>query len=379
MGWKKVTLGDVAEIKKGKKAEEVKEKTKDSVRYIQIEDLRNDFNVKYCMPNNKTVIVNKRDIIIAWDGANAGTINYGLNGAIGSTLAFIRLKKAEEDFYVPYIGRFLQTQERYLKDNCKGATIPHVRKEVLQGIKIPLPPMEIQKKIADALDKAQNLIDKRKEQLEKLDDFVQSVFLDMFGDPVVNPKGWEELKLSKIGELSRGRSRHRPRNDPKLLGGKYPLIQTGDVSNAGLYIKEYNQTYSELGLQQSKMWDAGTLCITIAANIAETGILAFDACFPDSIVGFTPNEKANSIYVQFWFMFLQKIIEANAPESAQKNINLRILRNLDIPVPPLKLQNKFAKIVEETEKKREIMERSLTKMETNFKSIMQKAFKGELF
>ena len=105
-------------------------------------------------------------------------------------------------------------------------------------------------------------------------------FVELFGDPVSNSYGLPEATLPELGEFGRGVSKHRPRNDPKLLGGEYPLIQTGDIANAGLYITSYNSTYSELGLKQSKMWDKGTLCITIAANIAKTSILEFDACFP---------------------------------------------------------------------------------------------------
>lgn len=168
---------------------------------------------------------------------------------------------------------------------------------------------------------------------------IKAQFIEMFGDPVTNPKGWTVEKLSEMGEVNRGVSKHRPRNDPKLLGGKYPLIQTGDVANAGLYIVDYSSTYSDFGLAQSKMWNKGTLCITIAANIAKTGILAFDSCFPDSIVGFVPNNRTNTYFINYWFSFFQKILEEQAPESAQKNINLRILYELDIICPPIILQN----------------------------------------
>jgi len=194
---------------------------------------------------------------------------------------------------------------------------------------------------------------KDKALIEKYNELTKSLFLDMFGDPVTNPKGWEKGKFSEVGQLDRGKSKHRPRNAPELLGGDYPLIQTGDVANCSGYIREYKSTYSEIGLKQSKMWDKGTLCITIAANIAKTGILMFDACFPDSVVGFIPNSKTNSLYIQFWLSFLQKTLEDSAPESAQKNINLAILRKLDLPLPPIYLQNKFADLVMEVEKQKQ--------------------------
>jgi type I restriction enzyme S subunit len=214
----------------------------------------------------------------------------------------------------------------------------------LKKLRIPLPRLEEQKAIVAKLDRAQRLIDIDKAMLAKYDQLIQSVFLDMFGDPVTNPKGWEIKKLGDVGTLGRGKSKHRPRNDPSILGGKYPLIQTGDVSNAGLFITDYDSTYNEQGLKQSKLWDKGTLCITIAANIAKVGILDFAACFPDSVVGFK-SEQASSVFIYSWMGFLQDIIEEQAPVSAQKNINLRILRDLDIIFPPLELQKKYESAV----------------------------------
>lgn len=113
------------------------------------------------------------------------------------------------------------------------------------------------------------------------------------GDFVLDiPQSWLFVNLSELGDLERGKSKHRPRNDIRLFSnGKYPFVQTGDVSQSKYYgyeIQPASKFYNDFGLAQSKMWKAGTLCITIAANIAETGFLTYDACFPDSVVGFTP-------------------------------------------------------------------------------------------
>ena len=169
----------------------------------------------------------------------------------------------------------------------------------------------------------------------------------MFGDPATNPKKWDTAKLGDLGGLDRGKSKHRPRNDPALLGGPYPLIQTGDVSNADGVLRSYSSTYSEVGLAQSKMWKAGTLCITIAANIAETAVLGFDACFPDSVVGFGAGERVTTTYIQTFMEFLQPYLERNAPQAAQKNINLKILREIAVPVPPLERQIAFDERISE--------------------------------
>lgn len=154
----------------------------------------------------------------------------------------------------------------------------------------------------------------------------------------------------------------------------YPLIQTGEVAAADLYITSYTNTYSELGFQQSKMWDKGTLCITIAANIAKTAILGFDACFPDSIVGFNANEKADNIFIHYWFSFFQTILEAQAPESAQKNINLKILSELKVIVPPIEMQKEFISFVHQVEKLKSEEQKRLEKTQTLFDSLMQKYF-----
>jgi type I restriction enzyme S subunit len=255
-----------------------------------------------------------------------------------------------------------------------GAKMPRLTMSEFWKHEIPLPPLPEQQRIVARLDKAQQLIDQRKEQLKLMDALVQSLFYEMFGDPVKNEKGWEVKKFGEVGSLDRGVSKHRPRNASELLGGPYPLIQTGDVANSGGYIKNYKSTYSEIGLKQSKLWPRGTLCITIAANIADTGILQFDACFPDSVVGFLSPNFSTVVYVRTWLNKIKSNIEEVAPAVAQKNINLAILRDLDIPFPPLSLQQAFADRVQQIEALKQSMTASLRELEHNFNALMQEAF-----
>jgi len=231
-----------------------------------------------------------------------------------------------------------------------------------------------QEKIVLKLNKVTNVISMRKQQLQKLDELIQARFVEMFGDPVCNSHDLPEATLPELGEFGRGVSKHRPRNDSNLLGGRYPLIQTGDVATSELYITSYTNTYSELGLKQSKMWKKGTLCITIAATIAKTAILAFDACFPDSVVGFIANEKTNNVFVHYWFTFFQSILEAQAPESAQKNINLKILSELKIIVPKKELQDEFVTFVNQVNKSKVEIQQALEKTQLLFDSLMQQYF-----
>jgi type I restriction enzyme, S subunit len=156
--------------------------------------------------------------------------------------------------------------------------------------------------------------------------------------PFELPMGWEWARFPEIGEVGRGKSKHRPRNDPSLfITGKYPMVQTGDVARANGFVETYTSLYNEKGLSQSRMWPKGTMCITIAANIADSGILSFDSCFPDSVVGFIPAfEIGDTKYFEYFMRTAKERLMDFAPSTAQKNINIGILETVYIPLPPIK-------------------------------------------
>lgn len=157
---------------------------------------------------------------------------------------------------------------------------------------------------------------------------------------------WEEKRINELGTVARGRSRHRPRDDKSLYGGTYPFIQTGDVKSAEFYLSNFTQTYNEKGLSQSKLWNAGTLCITIAANIAETAILSFDACFPDSIVGFIPFKTVSNVkFVKYSFEMLKKEMKLVSLGATQDNFSVEKMLKFKFIVPDLKTQEKIADIL----------------------------------
>ena len=274
------------------------------------------------------------------------------------------------DIYPDYLYYYLSNYNwRGANKAVMGITL---NKATISQQKVSYPPLSEQQSIVAELDKINELISLKKAQLSDLDNLAQSIFYDMFGDPIENEKGWELSSLKQMGELGRGISKHRPRNAPELLGGNMPLIQTGDVANADMYIRTYNSTYSDLGIAQSKVWKSGTLCITIAATIGKCSILDFDACFPDSVVGFTVNSNVcNNEYVYFIFSRLQSILEENAPAVAQKNINLKVLNELDIPLPPLSLQQEFAKRIELIEQQKAQISSTIKDLETLLASRMQ--------
>jgi len=160
------------------------------------------------------------------------------------------------------------------------------------------------------------------------------------------PNNWKTYKLSELGTIARGKSKHRPRDASHLYGGKYPFIQTGDVKGANHRLFRHTQTYSEEGLAQSKLWPKDTMCITIAANIAETAILDYPACFPDSVIGFIADKQICDIeFVEYLMQYFKKQIKSHAIGSVQDNINLATFQRIDFKVPPLPEQKAIASIL----------------------------------
>lgn len=196
------------------------------------------------------------------------------------------------------------------------------------------PASELLKRIAMHLEDQKNGRGRRAKPLPDI---------DPADAPFELPEGWTWARFPELGEFGRGKSKHRPRNDPALYtGGTHLMIQTGDVARSGGRIKTHTNKYNDVGLAQSMLWPKGTLCITIAANIADSGILDFDACFPDSVVGFVPAPGfENARYFEYFVRTAKANLLEFAPATAQKNINLEILTSVLIPLPPLAEQHRI--------------------------------------
>ena len=182
---------------------------------------------------------------------------------------------------------------------------------------------------------------------------------------------WSTKKLSELGTFARGKSKHRPRDDERLyVGGGYPLIQTGEVKAANLYITHHEQEYNEFGLAQSKLWDEGTLCITIAANIAETAILKYPMCFPDSVVGFSAfPEESSEKFMHYVFTYIRNSIQNSVAGSIQDNINIAYLSQLDFKVPPKNYQDKVVEVLGNIDEKIDTNNRICAELESMTKTL----------
>ncbi len=277
-----------------------------------------------------------------------------------------------------------ETVER-INGTCTGARMPRANMQTVMGFDFPLPPLAEQRRIVGILDEALEAIATAKANTEAnlanaravFDSHLQAVFSQR-GD------GWKQRTLEQVATtFSRGRSKHRPRNEKMLYGGKYPFVQTGDIRNADHFITEYSQTYSEAGLAQSKLWPQGTICITIAANIAETGILGFDACFPDSVIGVVADAKeAEAGFLEYLLQSFRTRLQAKGKGSAQANINMGTFENERFPFPPVTEQRKIVARLDslrtETQRLESLYRRRLEALEALKKSLLHAAFEGEL-
>lgn len=284
-----------------------------------------------------------------------------------------------------YLYNFLVNLEDKIESN-KGAVFNSINKTQIGNISIPLPSLSEQKQIVAILDKAFAAIATIKANAEQNLQNAKELF-ESYSQNIFENKGddWKEKTLKEISkEFSRGKSKHRPRGDKSILYGKYPLIQTGDISNSVHWLNTYSNTYNEKGLAQSKLWPKGTICIAIVgANVAETAILNFDACFPDSVIGIVVNpSEANNEYVEYLLQSFKSYLKKKGKGTARDNINLGTFENQNFPFPQVKEQQQIAqklnKLSEQTKKLETIYTKKIVALEELKKSLLQKAFSGQL-
>jgi type I restriction enzyme S subunit len=400
-GWQVVKLGDVCETTSGgTPSRKQKEFYEGDIPWVKSGELNKGLILNTeekvtaeAIKNSSAKVFPKGTLLIALYGATIGKLAFlGVDASTNQAICGIFKGKKVD---LKYLYHFLFSKRRDLIKQGIGGAQPNISQTILKNLTLPLPPLPEQHLIVEKIEELFSELDKSIENLkttqQQLKVYRQAVLKWAFEGKLTNekvkdgelPEGWEWVKLISLGNLGRGKSKHRPRNDKSLFGGKYPFVQTGEVKAAGHTIKTFSQTYSDIGLAQSKLWPKGTLCITIAANIAEVAFLGFDGCFPDSIVGFKANEKlVRSEYIYYFFKGNQSRLEAFAPATAQKNINVNTLENLIIPYCDRDLQDQIIQEIESRlsvcDNMEETITTSLKQTEALRQSILKKAFDGKL-
>lgn len=269
---------------------------------------------------------------------------------------------------------------------CTGARMPRADMTEVLEFDFPLPALPEQQRILRILDEAFGGIATAKANAEKNLQSARAIFQTHLQSVFAQRgPGWEEKRLVEIAkDFGRGKSKHRPRNEPTLYGGEYPFVQTGDISNANHRITSFSQSYSAAGLAQSKLWPKGTVCIAIVgATVGESAILDFDACFPDSVIGVLVDQQiADHDYVEYLLQSFKALLKEKGKGTARDNINLGTFDNQKFPFPKLAVQKRIAATLDalnkETNRLAAIYERKLAALEALKKSLLHQAFTGQL-
>lgn len=371
-----MVLNSIVDISKGKKHSE--SYNSNDYRYLQIEDLTSDVNIKYT--SQVGVLVDSTDLIIAWDGANAGNVGGNLKGVIGSTLARLRPKTKEVDSR--YLYHYLKSKNSEIRGKRTGATIPHVNGAELRKMEIPLPPLEAQKKIAAILDEADALRQKDKQLLKHYDDLLQSVFLDMFGDPVRNEKGHPKGTLRDvISEVKYGTSK------PAEEDGNFPYLRMNNITYSGGWnftsLKYINLESQDMDKFLVKTGDLLFNRTNSKELVGKSAVfrLKEPMAFAGYLIRIRPNEKANTEFIgaylnsKFCKAYLQNMCKNIV---GMANINAQELQTIPIYMPPKALQDEFESIVHLIEKERKLIVEQSLESKLLFQGLVAKAFTGEL-
>lgn len=283
-------------------------------------------------------------------------LNKGKAGIVSTLYAVYNVKeKNAYGLFLDYYFSLDANTNRYLRPLVrKGAknTLQVTNEEAISA-EIFAPTTTEQIRIASFFTVLDQKISQLKQKKSLLEQYKKGVMQTLFSQELrfKDENGnefqkWEKKKLKEVAIISRGKSKHRPRDASFLYGGKYPFVQTGDIRNADLYLDKFTQTYSEDGLKQSKLWDENTLCMTIAANIAETTILKIKACFPDSIIGIVPKANQTTVlFLKYQFDEYKTAIQRLSQGNAQENLNQEKISNIEFSFPTIEEQIKIVKFL----------------------------------
>ncbi len=343
-------------------------------RYLDPKEVSSSYNHFLLEPN---------DIVMASSGVTWGKTAIVKKEYLPLCLntSTIRFKSLDENILNrDYLLHFLNS--RQFRDQIErlitGSAQPNFGPSHLTQVKLYLPPLPQQKRIAAILDKADAVRRKRQETFRLLDEFLRSVFLEMFGDPVRNEKGWEMKKLADLGDWASGGTPSRSNNS--YFEGTIDWYTAGELNNRYLDGSKEKITEKAINESSAKLFKAGSLLIGMYDTAAfKMGILKKDSTCNQACANINPHiSECNIDWLYSVLIAMRLFFLTQRRGIRQKNLNLGMIMDFEIPVPPLKYQTKFAEIVTQQEKQKHFLIESLTEMENGFNSLMQKAFRGEL-
>jgi type I restriction enzyme S subunit len=353
------------------------------IRMLQIRDFtrKKESHIEYVRISNKLKTCNANDILIGRYGASIGKILTGLEGAYN--VAMIKTIPDETTLSKPYLYYILKNEsfQSFISNIGSRAAQAGFNKEDLSKFQISLPSLDDQIRIATVLTRAEKLIAKRKESIKALDELLKSIFLEMFGDPVRNEKGWDKKELKLFGKIITGNT--PPRNDSDNYSSNFiEWIKTDNIVANKTYLTVATEYLSEKGLAKARIVTSGSLLVAcIAGSIESIGRAAIanrQVSFNQQINAIQPNEKTNSLFLYWLFKISKLYIQSYATKGMKKILTKGDFERITMVCPPLTLQNQFGVIVEKVELLKEKCIQSLTELENLYGSLGQRAFNGEL-
>jgi type I restriction enzyme, S subunit len=319
----------------------------------------------------------------------------------GQTLR-LRLNNPELDSRFLLYALRSHAVQNFVSKSSVGTTRESLNTKILESIPISHPGYPVQRRIAEILSTLDETIEQTEALIAKYQQIKAGLMHDLFTRGVTTdsklrptraeepqlykesplgwiPKEWEVQRLDAVADVSRGKFGFRPRNEPRFYGGQYPFIQTGDVAlSEGRELSTYSQTLNDLGLSVSRLFPAGTIMVTIAANIADTCIIGIPMCAPDSLVGVQPKTRENARFIELGIRRRKIWLSARAPQTAQRNINLEDLRPLLIPWPEEPERLKISEVYESQESAIEACQAQLQKLHQKKHGLMHDLLTGRV-
>jgi len=382
--WKSCTLDKVATVKKGRKPERFCIDNRESFPYLEAATIRGQQSPQYISKSNASNLIfsEKKDTLILWDGANAGEIFSGVGGIVASTMACVRV--SSRDIIPEFLHFVILSHSNYLRETTSGSTVPHVRSHIVQSLPIPLPPLPVQERIIEILNKVEDIQRKRKEAIDISEEILPAIYRDLFGDPEVNPNNWpiEELGNS-IEESNYGTS-----EKSETFSEGTPVLRIPNV--IGRMININNIKFLKVNEKERKRYllsKGDVLIVRTNGNRNYVGRCAVfdledDYLFASYLIRLRiKKSRLDPHYVIAFFStpYGRKQINMKTRTSAgQYNLSLSSIKEIEIPIPPLSRQEKFLNEYRQWELTKSRLEQSYIEAENTFKSVLKEAFSGRL-
>jgi len=386
--WVETRLGDIADTASGGTPDRKNPNYYGgTIRWVKSGELEDSFILETDeqlttegLKNSSAKIFPDGTLLMAMYGATVGKtailkIPAATNQAVCAI--FPRNGSASTDF-VRYA--LIHQRPEMLKQRYGGAQ-PNISQQIIRNLIIPVPPLSEQQKIAVVLGLVQRAIEQQERLIALTTELKKALLHKLFteglrGEPQKQtetgpvPESWNVLALGDVATIERGKFGHRPRNHPRFYGGSTPFVQTGDVSNCDGKIRTFSQTLNEQGVGISKVFPAGTILITIAANIGFSGILEFDSACPDSLIGLTPNHQISAEFLQYYLSTQQPEMDRLAPRGTQKNINIQFLKPWPIRIPAMEEQDEIVEYLNAVDAKLQSAAKKRRTLEDLFRTLL---------